>query len=500
MERHVTGPLGSRSRPGRSGLRPIALLLLLLLGPGAALRCQAPPPSRPPNVIFIVADDLGWGDLRDYGHDTILTPNIDRLAAEGLRFSQFYVTSPVCSPSRVSFMTGLFPSPLGFHNVISTPERNRARGVPNFLDPTIPTITGALHEAGYATAHFGKWHLSWSEGTEAPPVSAYGIDEYQIIGLSDHGPPAGAKRYFRARTSDVIVQMAKPWIKAHLDKPFFLNLWMLLPHSPLDPSPEQLRPYERLEPRGVPYKGAQAIYYASVTALDSAVGSLLTRLDELGLARDTIVIFTSDNGPEDIWERQTSYSGVGSTGPFRGRKRSLYEGGIRTPLIVRWPGHTPAGGVDERSVVSAVDFFPTIANLAGVKLPSRARFDGEDVTEALLGIPRARTKPLFWEWRFRIPGHVVNQSPRLAIRDGQWKLLMNPDRSRMELYDIPKDPTELLNLADRHPDVVARLSAALLAWYDTLPKGPADRQAGQLRITGPRPMREVPSKKAHGGE
>jgi arylsulfatase A-like enzyme len=497
----MRGSRSDSSRTGRSALRLTGVLLLsaLLCGTGSALSRKAIGASRPPNVILIVADDLGWGDLHAYGNDTVLTPNLDRLAAEGLRFSQFYVTSPVCSPSRVSFMTGRFPSPLGFHNIVADPQTNKRRGVPDFLDPTLPTITRILHDAGYATAHFGKWHLGWLDAEGAPQPSAYGIDDYRIIGLSAHGPPEATNEHFEARTSEVIVKLARPWIKAHRNSPFFLNLWMLLPHSPLNPTPEQLEPYQKLEPQGVPYKSALAVYYASVTALDSAIGDLLTQLDDLELAQDTIVIFTSDNGPEDILDRQTSYSGVGSAGPFRGRKRSLYEGGIRTPLIVRWPGRTPAGGVDEQSVVSAVDFLPTIANLTGAPLPPGARFDGEDATDALLGTPWTRSKPLFWEWRFRVFGHVLNQSPRLAIRDGQWKLLMNPDRSRMELYDIPQDPTELANLSDRHADVVARLSTALLAWSGTLPKGPSDRQAGQIRIIGPRPIGKHRPKKQPAG-
>ncbi|MBN2314495.1 MAG: sulfatase-like hydrolase/transferase, partial [Sedimentisphaerales bacterium] len=226
------------------------------------------------------------------------------------------------------------------------------------------------------------------------------------------------------------------------------------------------------------YKGAKQIYYASVSDLDRQVGRLIQKIDELGLADNTIIAFSSDNGPEDFDIGNAVHSGIGSTGPFRGRKRSLYEGGIRLPFIVRWPGRTPAGRVDDSTVLAGVDWLLTVCSLADVKLPSNLEPDGEDMSQALLGKSKRRTKPLMWEWRYRIFGDMVNQSPMLAIRDGNWKLLMNPDRKRIELYDILKDPTELDNVAVQHPDVVRRLSATLLHWQGTLPVSPIEKSAG----------------------
>jgi N-acetylgalactosamine-6-sulfatase len=238
-----------------------------------------------------------------------------------------------------------------------------------------------------------------------------------------------------------------------------------------------MAPYAHLAPPEVAFKSAAQIYYAAATDADRHVGRLLQRLDQLGLADNTMVVFSADNGPEDMEVRNAGHSGVGSPGPFRGRKRSLYDGGIREPFIVRGPG-TPAGRVDDTSIVGGVDWLASVCAVAGVKLPSGLVLDGEDMSDTWRGRARERTRPLMWEWRWEVFGHVWNVSPRLAIRDGRWKLLMNPDRSRVELYDIPSSATELQNLADRQPDVVKRLSDRLLAWHATLPKGPVDPDAG----------------------
>jgi len=257
-----------------------------------------------------------------------------------------------------------------------------------------------------------------------------------------------------------------------------VNVWTLVPHATLHPTPEQMGPYKRYAPAGVPYAGVKQIYYASVSDLDAQIGRLVRRIDELGLGRKTFVVFSSDNGPEDLNIRNAVHSGIGSTGPFRGRKRSLYEGGIRLPFIVRRPGAVPAGQVDNQSILAGVDWLPTICSLAGVKIFEGLALDGEDMSATWLGRPQNRTKPLLWEWRFRVFGDMVHRCPMLAIRQDNWKLLMNPDRSRIELYDIPHDPTELNNLADRYPELVAKLSERLLAWHKTLPPGPVEKVAG----------------------
>ena len=430
-----------------------------------------------PNIIFILADDLGWGDLGCYGNARLKTPNLDRLARQGVLFTQFYVNGSVCSPSRTAFMTGHYPARHRVHGHFATNELNAARGMPNWLDPAVPTIAKLLKDQGYATGHFGKWHLG--SGPGAPDPSAYGFTDFRTVNSSGPGWPEEKGPYFRARSSTLIVDETIRFIEANRDKPFYVNVWSLVPHAPLHPLEEQMKPYENFGPRGLPYKGAMQIYYASVTDLDTQVGRLLAKLDELGLADNTLILFSSDNGPEDIHLGEASHSGVGSAGPFRGRKRSLYEGGIRMPGIVRWPGHVPAGRIDDTSVVCAADFLPTVCKITEIEPPDLAGLDGENVSDILMGQSRPRAKPILWEWRFNVLGDVVNRSPILAIREGDWKLLVNPDGSRKELYDIPRDRMQVNNLADRHPEIVAALADKVLAWQKTLPPGPMDPGAGK---------------------
>jgi N-acetylgalactosamine-6-sulfatase len=339
-------------------------------------------------------------------------------------------------------------------------------------------VTALLKQAGYATAHFGKWHLGGGPG--APGPDAYGINDSRTVNANGPGWEEQGDPRFRAKSTTLIVDETLRFIKANRDKPFYVNVWTLVPHAPLNPTEEQMEPYARFGPgKGIPYKGAMQIYYATVTDLDTQVGRLMTELEKMGLAENTFILFSSDNGPEDIHISNASHSGVGSAGPFRGRKRSLYEGGIRMPCIVQWPGHVPANRVDETSVLTGVDFLPTVCALAGVKVPDDLQPDGEDVSDILLGASRPRQKPIMWEWRFNIAGDFINKSPMLAVREGQWKLLMNPDGGRKELYDIPADPMQLNNQADRHPEIVERLSQNLLAWQKTLPKGRVDPSAGK---------------------
>lgn len=440
--------------------------------------------AQKPNIIFILADDLGWGDLGAYGHPHIKTPKLDQLAAQGTLFTQFYVNAPVCSPSRSAFMTGQYPARNRIHGAFSTRDRNQSRGMPNWLDPQVPTITRLLKNAGYSTAHFGKWHLG--RGADSPSPSEYGIDRHRTIRANGPNFDNRDTPYFRARSTGLMVDEAIHFIEEQRDRPFYINLWTLVPHAQLHPTDAQMEPYRRFGPTRVPYRGANQIYYATVTAMDADLGRLFSKLDELGLTDNTIVLFASDNGPEDIHLRNASHSAAGTPGPFRGRKRSLYEGGIRQPFIARWPGHIPAARVDSGAILTAVDLLPTLLKLAGVALPEDDALDGEDVSDILLGQTRPRHRPIFWEWRFGISGHPIHHSPMLAVRDGDWKLLMNPDHGRTELYDIAADPMELDNRAAQHTDIVDQLAQELLDWQHTLPPGPHSSSAGAVHFTWPK--------------
>lgn len=437
---------------------------------------------RPPNFVFICADDLGWGDLRCYGHPFAITPNLDKLAKQGIRFTQFYVNSPVCSPSRVAFLTGCFPSRFRIWDYLN-PKLNEKRGMPDSLDPKVQTLPKLLKKAGYICGHFGKWHMGIIEAKE------YGFDEYRALLAGGGKNQLKEKDFIRCYSSRIIVDEAIHFIEAHKNDPFFLNVWFTHPHAPLDPDDNMLKPYiNRIDRRLTPgrYTTPEQVYYSIVTEMDRQIGRLLAKIDELGLSENTIVMFTSDNGPEDIALLEAAHSGVGNTGMFRGRKRSLYEGGIRVPFIVRYPAKTPAGLVDRETVLSGIDLLPTICRLASISLPDELQIDGEDMAEAFLGQPKKRTKPLMWEWRFpHFFGHPINRSPSLAIRHGCWKLLMNPDKSRIELYDIPNDPMEVNNLSQIYPNIVENLAAQLLSWLKTLPEGPRDEKAGIISFPFP---------------
>ncbi len=452
-----------------------AVLLAALCNRDVALAAEK---AARPNIVFILADDMGWGDLSCYGNTFLQTPHLDRLARSGMLFTQFYVNGSVCSPSRSAFFTSQFPARNRIHSAFSTPERNTAWAMPQFLDPKVPNVAATFKRAGYTTAHIGKWHLGGDHSVK-PPITDYGFD---FVGSGEG--PAGANiikddPYYRAKSSGLFVDEGLKFIDGRGEKPFYLQLWMLVPHATLNPTAEQMEPFKRFSNADLPHKSARTIYYASVSELDRQVGRLLDELDKRKLAENTIVVFSSDNGPEEIFVQNAGHSGIGSTGPFRGRKRSLYEGGVRTPFIARWPGKISAGKIDDTSVVAGVDLFPTLCRLAGVPFPAGHKSDGEDVSNILTGQPRPRTNPLMWEWRFNIAGHVLNRSPQLSIRDGDWTLLMNPDRSRTELFEIRRDPSEVDNVAAQHPDITARLSAKLLAWHREMPPGPTDPGAGE---------------------
>ena len=432
-----------------------------------------------PNIVFVFADDWGWGDLSCYGHPQARTPNLDRLAAQGTLFSQFYVCSGVCSPSRAAVMTGRFPAHWGIHGHFAQHAQNAARGMPNFLDSDAVTVTGLLQQSGYAVGHFGKWHLG--SGAGAPAPYDYGIDESKInvgngplLNFTDLQTGEG-----RSRSTEVIIDETIGFIERNKDEPFFVQAWLNDTHAILDPTEEQMEPYKQFTANGLEdkHKGALRIYYSVVTNADRHIGRLMDKLDELNLSDNTIVIFSADNGPEDIHIRNATHSGVGSSGPFRGRKRSLYEGGVRTPFIIRWPNGVSAGRIDNDTPLCAVDFLPTFCNLAGIDIDGLV-IDGEDMTDALRGRSVIRKKPLMWEWRFNIAGHCLHKSPMLSIREGDWKLLLNPDRSRVELFNIPRDPMELNNRAEHNPDIVAEMADRVLAWQDILPEGPIDDNAG----------------------
>ncbi len=441
--------------------------------------------ARGPNVVFVFIDDMGYADLSCYGNRDIATVNIDRLAAEGIRFEQFYVGSPICSPSRVAVTTGQYPARHLINSYLNSRERNRQRGMRDFLDPAAPAVARAFRQAGYATAHFGKWHMGGGRDVGGAPLpSAYGFDESLVSfeGLGDRIlPPGGlseqSKKLGRGNMRDVAkhemtqiyVDRAIDFMRRNKDKSFYLHVWLNDVHDRFYPKPELLAKFEKFAAN--PYLQQ---YYAVIDEMDRQLGRLFAEIDRLGLAESTLIALAADNGPT-AWKRyyDEGYDPPGKTDGLRGRKWSLYEGGIREPLIVRWKGVVPQGRVNGKTVVGAVDLFPTFCRMTGVPAPDAA-FDGVDMSAAFRGKQPARRRPLFWEYgrqpSYLRPGDPSDVSPNMAVRDGRWKLLMNADGSSVELYDFQNGFDESRNVAAGRPQVTRRLSAALQSWRRSLPQ------------------------------
>ncbi len=449
------------------------LLLLVMIGLQA---CVASP--RPPNIIFIFADDWGWGDLSAHGSEIYKTPNIDRLATQGTDFHQFTVNSPVCSPSRVAVITGQFPERQNIDQHFATIEHHVNSGMPDWLDPAAPMLPRILGDAGYATGHFGKWHLTnvWVE--DAPLPDEYGYDEYGAFNLPGQNMPT-------TETADRAVD----FIRRHKDEPFFVNLWMHETHTPHYPEQSLLQQFEELDE-------AEQVYAAIVAAGDRDVGKILLVLDELELSENTIVIFSSDNGPEsptdmkDLEDLSTGpglgrFYSVGTTAGMKGQKRSLFAGGVRVPFIVRWPGVVPAGKKDKKSIITAVDLLPTLVSVAGAELAEGYEPDGEDVFTALRGEAFERDKPVYWVW----PSGQNNQDPdshywpHLAYQSGDWKLLVNDQLRKVELYRVLDDWYETENVAVEHPGVVDSLRAEMNELRATFPEHPESGVLSSLRFS-----------------
>ncbi len=450
----------------------------------AAPACSQGVPSAPdrPNVILVFIDDMGYGDLSVTGNDRVKTANLDRLAAEGTLFTQFYVNSPICSPSRTAITTGTYPSRWGIHSYLNSREKNRERDMADYLDPRAPTLARALKTAGYATAHFGKWHMGGGRDVgDAPLITEYGFDESltSFEGLGDRylwrdglNEQSAALGRGKIEWTDKhlmtkhYVDRAIDFMRRHQDEPFYINVWPNDVHDAHVPAPGAAEKYA-----GVARNEYEKAFFAVLEEMDRQLGRLFEEIHRMGLSEKTIILVTSDNGPTD-WPKYYN-EGVeppGSTGPFYGRKWSLYEGGIRMPLIAWGPGRTPAGRVDDETVMAAIDLFPSIASLAGAELPCDGRLDGVDMSPAFRGKPTERLAPIFWYYPNDLkPGNPDFVTPKLAVRFGRWKLLVEADGAGAQLFDLENDPGERQNLADREPALRDLLQEKVIAWHKTLP-------------------------------
>ena len=411
--------------------------------------------TRRPNFIVIFTDDQGYGDVGCYGAEGYATPNLDRMAAEGMRFTDFYVAGPVCTPSRSALMTGCYPKRLGLAHRVLFPYSDTG------LNPNEVTVAEVLKEAGYATGCIGKWHLGHhpefmptrqgfdfffgvpysndmhahyyaAQDFQAPPLPLYRGEE-----VIESGPDQSllTRRY---------TEEAVSFIAQHKDEPFFLYLPHTMPHLPIAAS--------------AAFEGSteHGLYGDVIAEIDWSVGRILEALEEQGIDDNTLVVFTSDNGPV-IWDGDRRGYKSGSAGPLRGMKNTTWEGGMREPCLMRWPGHVPAGSVC-RELATAMDLLPTFAALAGTRPPQDRIIDGKDILPLMTGAPGASTPhEVFYYYR----------DDRLqAVRSGNWKLhVYRPEWDEKKytgtraplLYDLGADIGETTDVAAENPDVVARL-------------------------------------------
>ncbi len=440
-------------RRGAAVLLPAVAALATAASAFAAAPVPAAAPPRP-NVVLILADDLGYGDLSSYGATDLETPHIDRLAKEGIRFTDFYAAANTCSPSRAALLTGRYPLRSGVNAVLF-------HDTPDGLPQSEITLAEVLRDAGYYTGMIGKWHLGqmdeympWNQGFDEFFGVPYSNDEKNFFvydgrhRIPDPVDQSGLIRRYTERALDFLER------RAHRPQPFFLYFAHNAPHVPLYPSQD----FVGRSPRGT--------YGDVVSEVDASVGQLLDELAKLGIADDTLVIFTSDNGP---WLSMRDWGG--SAGGLRDGKLSTFEGGHRVPALARWPGRIPAG-IESHAIASQMDLLPTLAELAGGHVPDDRVIDGRSLAGVLQGAGERAEAPFFYA-RLRMPliegqGHEIG-----AVRDGRWKLklpqgglypeLLEPlmklgmYHHGLLLFDLDADRGEQRNLASEHPEIVARL-------------------------------------------
>ncbi len=453
----------------------------------ALLSCNLMAAGARPNIVVVFIDDMGWADLSCFGNSAVRTEHIDQLASEGLRFEQFYVNSPICSPSRVALSTGQYPQRWRIGSYLDNRRRNTARGMAQWLDPRAPTLARLLQGEGYATGHFGKWHMGGQRDVgDAPLISEYGFDKSltnfeglgpRVLPLKNawdgkppqkhalgsdqlgHGPIMWADRSLvTARFTAAALQFVQEAQEA--ERPFLVNLWPDDVHSPFFP------PAAR---RGDGAK--RTLYHGVLETMDEQLGVLFDYIrNDPALRENTVILLCGDNGPEQ---------GAGSAGRLRGLKTMLFEGGIRSSLIVWAPGlmrQETIGTVNTTSVFSAIDLVPSLLSIADCNVPAGIRFDGENVADVLLGKSSgSRKQPIC----FRRPPdrdryYGVDDLPDLAIRDGRWKLLCEYDGSQAMLFDLDSDASEQTNRIATEPEVANALRRKVLSWHAEMPPDNGD--------------------------
>ena len=418
-----------------------------------------------PNVLFILIDDMGWMDLGCQGNKNLRTPNIDNLAKGGMRFTDAYAPAPVCSPTRAAIITGQSPARLQITNHLPHQDRftpKDSKLLPakmlNHLSLESETLAERLKkDAHYATAFIGKWHLYTGRDKKYNPLNQ-GFD-INIGGCSYGGPPTffdpyridflpdrKEGEYLPNRLADEAIAFISE--QNSKDKPFFVALWNYTVHWPMEAPDKLVEKYKNLPVKG--YRDHR--YAAMIEAMDIAIGKVLKSLDDLNITEETLVIFTSDNGP---------FGGVGDASPLRADKGHLYEGGIRVPLIVRWPGKVEAGAVEETPVI-LTDLHPTILAATGLDLNSTIPNDGHNLLPLLKGKEKLKNRAVYWHY----PNFAFHRDNRLgsAIREGDHKLIHFYDNDSVELYNLKNDIGEKNDLSGKMPQLASRLKNKLKVW------------------------------------
>ena len=453
----------------------------LLAGLATTVSSTMAAADKKPNILFVFIDDMGFADLSCFGNYKIKTPNIDKLASEGVKLTNFYVNSPICSPSRVAVMTGQYPQRWGIHSYLDARKNNRRRGMKDYLSTDAPVTAQELKKSGYTTAHFGKWHIGGGRDVgDAPLPQEYGFDEslvsfeglgdrliYEDSNLAHRSEKLGKGKFIRTmkhKGTEHYVDRTLTFMEkvCQEGKPFYIELFPNDVHDIYKPAPGEAEKWA-----SVTKNPWEQQFFAVLKEMDRQLGRVFEKIKQLGISENTLIVFTSDNGPSDrVSYYRSGWSPPGSTGQFFGSKWSLYEGGIRMPFIAKWEGTIPAGIINTEAVCAGIDLSPTFLKIAGAEA-SGAK-DGQNILPALLGKDFKRKNPLCWQYgkpfaRLR-PGNNNFISPSLATRDGRWKLLIDPDGSNARLFDLASDIKETTNKAEENPEVVNKLKDDIRNW------------------------------------
>ncbi|MEY4033374.1 MAG: hypothetical protein RL492_568 [Verrucomicrobiota bacterium] len=452
-------------------MRRLLTLALLL---GAALAA-----ARQPNVVLILIDDMGWRDPGFVGNRYIDTPNIDKLARSGATFSQCYASAPNCAPTRACLLTGQYPSRHGVYTVV---DERYAPGQPHMkvmstrgndeLPAGTKTVADVLRGQGYATALVGMWNLGRGRNGSTGNPTGRGFDIYvrpDDAGFAKDAYMDGKGRYL----SDALCDEALAWMDKNKSKPFFLYYAEHSVHEPFDPKPALVAKYKAKTPTGAD-KGITPEYAATVEAVDASIGRILAKLEAMGLTKDTLVIFTSDNGGLPY-----------VVGSLRGSKGLLYEGGLRVPGAISWPGVIPAGKTFDEPVAS-IDFMPTILEAVGAPLPKDQPTDGLSLLKQVRTGAALGRSAIYWHF----PCYIGKGEPMSLLRAGDYKLIEKFAGPTFELYDVRKDPDESKDLAKQEPAKVEELKKQLLAWQ---------KDTGAFLANEPNPAYDPNAREQRGG-